>query len=80
MFNENKYGAKILRFNWGKDEDFRLWSLCLKAALQSRELASGLAKDSLEDNANERTMTIMISALGDNPLQAVQNCLTAMAM
>lgn len=77
---DEKYDMKVPHFNGTREDDFQLWSLRIKAALRSRELASALIDEAVETKVNEKAMTIIITALGDNPLRAVQECLTAKAV
>lgn len=75
-FNQNKYETRLPMFNGFQEEYFQFWCIRVKSGLRSRELAEQLETDEVADCINERALSIIISELGDNPLQAIQSCIT----
>lgn len=73
----NNYKGKIQPFNSTKQDDFQIWELRWNAALQSRKLSEAMTEDGFEKNVNEKALGILISALGNNSLQALEQRKTA---
>lgn len=74
MFHDEKYDALLLRFSGTNQDDFHQWTLLVKAALNSRELAEVFTDDNVEDVISEKGLSIINSAVGDNQLRAVNHC------
>lgn len=52
----------------------------MKTALSGKQLLSSIVNDIAERKANEKELSIIIPALEDKPLKAVQLCKTAELM
>lgn len=73
MTEENKHEANIPRFNGGKEDDYHLWSVCVKTALRCRELKQALRTGNKNEIKNERALSIITAVLGGNSLRAVHD-------
>lgn len=62
--------------NRTRQEDFQLWSLRIKSAPRSRELASSLVHEEGERNVNENVITTITSGPDDSQLRVAQECFT----
>lgn len=49
----------------------------MKTALIGRELISAITNKNVEAYTNEKSLSVIVPALGDKPLRAVQDCETA---
>lgn len=60
MSEENKYDTKLPRFDGSRTDDFHLWFLPVKTALKSGQVASALRDENVEENINERALSIFL--------------------
>lgn len=56
------YEPRIPKFNGNPNEDFPLWSMRVKTALRSRELATALDADQVESGIDEKAMYLIITS------------------
>lgn len=55
------------------EEDFHLWSLKVKAALEIPKPAPWLCEKNVHNTADKQGRAIIIAALGNSPLRAIQD-------
>lgn len=73
MFDE-RFESKVSVF-YGKDQKaLHLWNSRVITALKRRELISAIADKSEESEMNENALSVIVYALGDNPLRALKGC------
>lgn len=70
---ENKFEAKLFRLKANLDNDFQLWFLRIRAALQSRDLATSFPDEAVNNIIYETMLVIIISVLVDRLLRAIQS-------
>lgn len=69
-----KSESKIPAF-YGKDEkNFHLWAFRLKTALRARQLISDILNKNVESKLDEKTLSVIVPAVGDSALRAVEEC------
>lgn len=78
MFRDEKYDVRLSRFKDTNQNGFHPRTLCVKASIKSRELVKAFTDANLEKTISEKALFNILSALGDDPLQAVWNCTRAM--
>lgn len=71
-----KFDIKLSMFNGSVEEDFQLWKLRVKVTLRGRDSIDELTNESFDKTITQKTLSIIISALGQNPLRAIQECET----
>ena len=77
---------RMAKFNGSPGEDFELWSLRLRAVLESKDLGTVVYEDKGAPPAHQgaalaayeinlrRARAIIVTSLGDKPLRAIQSC------
>lgn len=73
---EEKFEIKLPMFNGTVGEDSQHWELRFKTTLRGWDLIDALIEDAIDKTSTQKALSIMISALGDNPLKAIQECET----
>lgn len=68
---------RILVFQENEGEDFHLYTLKLRTALNRKVISAANTERQVESKLNQKTLAIIISFLEDNPLRMVQICTTA---
>lgn len=74
---KDKYSVQISRFNNGGDYDFHLCSLRMKAVPRGKKIVHAILDDGVSTDISEEALSLIISALANKPLRAVQSCSTA---
>lgn len=73
VMNEDRYESRLPRFNGSPEDAFHSWSLRIRAALRSRELASTLTDDEVSSHILEKVLAIIINALEEIIQESFKN-------
>lgn len=73
---EDEYSEKIACFYGGREDGFHVWCSGIKAALTGKKIVHAISYDSVRTDITDGDLSLIISALGDNLLKAVQSCST----
>lgn len=74
MVDNNLFEGRVPRFNVGLDDNYRSWGLKIEAALERWQFSGALTNADVNEKTDRCAREILIAALGDNPLRAIQDC------
>lgn len=74
--SEDKCAFKVPKFNLLKNDEFYLWCLRMKDASRGKKVPSAMLKDAVTADITDDALSLVIRALRDNPLRAVQRSTT----
>lgn len=65
----------MLVSNGNRGDDFQLWELKVRPALQRKDFILVRTDDNANRKVTEKAMSMIIATPGDNPLRSVQDCI-----
>lgn len=74
---EEKYAVKFPQINWTRIDNFHLSWLSMKAELRGERINNPSINDNVSAKIPDDALSLIMSALSDDLLRAIQNCSTA---
>lgn len=74
---KERFLFKVPKSSQSRNDDFKLWCLRLEAVLREKTIAAAQTDEVMDTEVAHEALVLIISALGDNQLQAFRSCTTS---